>query len=459
MKQIIKITLSLLFIAASFTSCVDDKDFDTPQVSCDDTKINAIPSSSITTFQNVIASYTGSVVTLASPTGDKLYLEGYVVSSDLKANFYKELYIQNKKENPTYAIKIAINDRGLYSKYPIGSKIMVKLNGLVINKDHGVITIGELVENEFSSIRSSVAKTNILRKCGIETIVPIDIMSSLDVTSQLSSKFVRLQNVQFSVSELNSKYTNSNDDYDSHKMLVFCSDESTFKLETSPFASFKDLMIPSKKFDVSGILTRNYGDDFFVLKINGIDDIITNNDERCGVALLNCDNNANGGSEIIFQEDFSSISSSFPNWTNINVNGGNTKFTLKTYSGNKFAECSPYGSNENPLESWLVTPAINLDSTNNEVLTFDTMAHHDSGVALSVYISTDFIGDVSTATWNYIPAIIGASPSSTYGDYINSGVIDISCFDGDVYVAFKYLGGGSIETGMQVDNIKVTGSN
>ncbi|HIP25990.1 MAG TPA: hypothetical protein EYG81_06045, partial [Archaeoglobus profundus] len=131
MKTIIKLTLSLLFIAASFTSCVDDKDFDTPQVSCDNSFISEISEDDIIPFQNVVENYTGGFYSF---TSEDNYFIGYVVSNDLDGNFYKELYIQDKVENPTYSIKLNIDMRGLYTRYPIGSKLYIKTEGLAIDK-------------------------------------------------------------------------------------------------------------------------------------------------------------------------------------------------------------------------------------------------------------------------------------------------------------------------------------
>ena len=57
-------------------------------------------------------------------------IEGYVVSSDKSGNIYKSISIQDKYENPTAAIKIAVDQTDLYTKYNVGRKVYVNLKGL-----------------------------------------------------------------------------------------------------------------------------------------------------------------------------------------------------------------------------------------------------------------------------------------------------------------------------------------
>ena len=73
---------------------------------------------------------------------------------------------------------------------------------------------------------------------------------------------------------------------------------------------------------------------------------------------------------------------------------------------------SAYGTDENPLETWLISPSINLDTTTNETLTFETNNGYDNGKALKVYVSSDFSGDVKTATWTQINAETSVGPSA-----------------------------------------------
>ncbi len=461
-KSILKLAVSLLFIVTTFTACVKDDNFDTPHVECNDAFLENIPAASITSFQNVVANYTGSISDFADMDADAVYFEGYVTSSDLKGNFYKELFIQDAPENPMYAVKLAIDVRGLYTKYPIGTKLLIKLNGLSIDKSHGELTIGENI-NGLSNIRENVADANIHRTCTNEVIVPIEVTASSQVNNAMLGKYIQLKDAQFDLTVTGLPFVDPNDSYDTARTIVFCSDESTIKLETSSFAAYGDTPLPSKKFDVSGILSRDYGDDNYVLKLSSTADILTNDDARCDPIILDC-GTAVAGANTIFSENFEGISDEADliplGWTNVNVNGGTHIWIDKTFSGNKYMQLGAYNSNENPLEAWLVTPAINLDGSTDESFTFDVNVGYYRGAALSVYASTDFTGDVQTATWQLIDNVtLPTGPSSGYGTFQSAGDINVSCLDGDVYFAFKYVGeDGGVTTTFQIDNVTVTGN-
>jgi hypothetical protein len=122
-------------------------------------------------------------------------------------------------------------------------------------------------------------------------------------------------------------------------------------------------------------------------------------------------------------------------------------------------EMSAYNSGENPLEVWLVSPTINLDASTNEKLSFETNTGYDNGKVATVYVSSNFTGDIKTTTWVQLDVVLSEGPSSGYGSsFTKSGTVNIACLTGDFHVAFKYLGAdGGVTTTFQIDNVKITG--
>ena len=159
----------------------------------------------------------------------------------------------------------------------------------------------------------------------------------------------------------------------------------------------------------------------------------------------------------IFQEDFSGVTTStavsLSGWTNVAVQGS-TLWQGKVYSNNYYAQMSAYQTGQAAVETWLVTPAINL--TANSFLTFETARAFDPVATLTAHISTNFTGNVTTATWIQLPATIAQLADTRYA-FIPSGDVDLSAYTGqNVYVAFKYLGGDPSATmTYQVDNVRV----
>ena len=106
-----------------------------------------------------------------------------------------------------------------------------------------------------------------------------------------------------------------------------------------------------------------------------------------------------------------------------------------------------------------MTPEIDLDGTTDEELTFETNTGYDNGNALSTYVSSDYNGDVTTATWLRIDAALSSGPSNGYNSFSSSGSINISCLTGKLHIAFKYEGAdGGVTTTFQIDNVKITGN-
>ena len=465
MKKIIYSLLSVIVLTITLNSCVKDTDYETPQITCEEPEI---ASSQLTSIQNVLASWHAAnpnagdrnLVSFVGEDANALYVSGYVVSDDRTGNFYKELFIQDKAENPDYAVKIAIDMRSMFTRFDFGRKIYLKLNGLGINKSHGEIMIGEVDGGDIKPIKEKRAKKTIIRSCQASVITPKSLNSVNDITSDMMGMFVKLNEMQFDLSLKGKPFVDPSDNYDTHRRLVSCADNADIMLETSSFASFKENVLPENQGSLVGILSRDYGDHFNVIRVNNVN-AFNFDGSRCDPAMLDC-TGATGTATTVFSEDFESYNNNDTNitgWTNVNTNGGNTLFKVGSYSGNKFVKCSAYNSGENPLEVWLITPPINLDNSTGEELSFKTKTGYNNGAALSVYVSTDFTGnaaDISSATWLLVNTTIANGPSSGYGSFVE-GTANVSCLNGNMYVAFKYSGGdGAITTTFQVDDVKVT---
>ena len=468
MKKILSIlsVITLVIIGFSLNSCVKDSDYETPQIKCEEPQIDA---SQMTSIANAIDAWyainpgprDANPYKFVPEDATPVYLSGYVVSSDKEGNFYKELYIQDDPENPTRAVKIAIEKRSLFARYDLGRKIYIKLNGLALNKSHGEFVIGEL-DNDVKPIREKLADKIIKRSCETPHLKAKVLNSVDDITSDMIGTYVQFNDMQFVRELLGKTFVDPNDLYDSQRKMKSCADEKELTLETSTFASFKDNLLPEGSGSVVGILSRDYRDRMYVLRVNSPKDFNFDG-PRCDPPMLECNNSNVGGATVVFAEDFQSYNvndTNLPGWTNVNVTGGTHLWQVKEYSGNKYMQISAYRSGENPMEVWLITPGIDLDNSTGEELSFKTKTGYNNGQALKVYVSTDYTGnpaDIDAATWLLVDADIANGPSTGYMSSFVEGKADISCLDGTVYVAFRYSGGdGNVTTTYQLDDVKVS---
>lgn len=472
--------LSFFIFAITVISCVEDTDFQVPNTQVVEPNIKTTLTVA-KVQQDLIQEYNSNkklMYTYKVNKNNPTYVIGYVASSDAAGNFFKSLIVQDKPENPTAGIEVLINNSSLSQTYEVGRKVYIKLDGLSVSYDDGestskisptnnvpgVYKLGLLSnENRVDQIPSTTFR-NVIKKSGeVATMVPTAIKIG-DIKNNHVNTLVKLESAQFAKSSLGKTFAGEpNDQFDGFRNIFECGTEETIELQTSTFASFKSSTVPTGKGTAVAVLEKDFRAERFVLTVNTPADLAFTDAERCDPPVLDCGTGTVGGSKVVFEENFNSFSNTASvttaGWTNVNASGGSTTFSLRSFSGNKYMQGSAFKTNQNPLEMWLVTPAINLDNSTNEELTFETKTGFNNGEALSVWVSTDFTGDVKAATWLRVDATIANGPSSGYqSSFTSSGSVNISCLSGNVHVAFRYLGGdGAITTTFQVENVKITG--
>ncbi|MBE9489342.1 MAG: choice-of-anchor J domain-containing protein [Bacteroidetes bacterium] len=462
--------LSVLTLTLFMASCVEDDDFGIPNVSIVEPDITGL--GQLTTFSAVIQRYLdadadGEDVGVFDDNDVDLYIEGYVVSSDQSGNFFEEIIVQNSPDgndagsDQRRGLNVGINVRSLSDTYEFGRKVYIKLNGLAVGEEHGVYTLGRANGSALEQLQEFEYQDFIIRSSEVATIIP-KITTIADLSEADENTFIQLENMQVHRNNIALTYAGeASDQFDGFRTLESCDDGGTIALQTSTFADFKSVQVPQNKGTIQAIFTRDFGDDANVLVINSTADIVFDNAERCDPVILECSGETSSA-VTIFEEDFQAITSESQldgmGWTNVNVSGGSERYEDSSFSGDTYMKISAFGTGENPLEAWLVTPAINLDSTTQEELSFNISTSFETGQILSALITDNFTGDPTTTEWALLDADIPIGDGG-FGTFV-ARTINISCLDGDVHVAFKYLGAaGAAETRYHIDDIKVTGSN
>ncbi len=174
------------------------------------------------------------------------------------------------------------------------------------------------------------------------------------------------------------------------------------------------------------------------------------------------------GQTSIFFEDFettagdgsTSIETDLTNWSNLTETGTREWYSA-TYSANKYAQMSSFGSGE-ANTTWLVTPSIDLTGYISQEFTFDVNIGYWTHDGLTVHISTDFDGTIAGSTWDDVTSnfTIPQTPTGGYGTFASAGTMDISSYSGTIHIAFKYTGdaNASETTTYQVDDVSVQGT-
>ncbi|MGB3606056.1 MAG: DUF5689 domain-containing protein [Psychroserpens sp.] len=480
-----KIALLLICLVV-FTACVQDDDFDTPNTVLEEPnlEVQAITIDALISLyeqefngfiddlgldinsddddvQEAIANLREDYVISLENTDN--YLSGIVISSDEAGNFFEEMIIQNRADQGTAGVRVMIDVNPLFGRYRVGQLIYVRLFELHFGVSNGVLTLG--ISEDLEKIPSFSEEDFIKRSPQISPIVPTEIEFA-DFDDSLENVFVKLNNVQFNRNlVLNDNETTfagePQDEFDGERNLESCDQPgATIILSTSTFADFKSLSLPSGQGSINGILTRNFFGDTFNLAINSPEDINFSGEEnRCDPDFFEC-TEPSGGGVTIFEEDFEGFGTfASEGWTNINVSGTSTDWFISGFNNNDYARISAFSSGNAETDVWLVTPSIDLSMTNGEELSFEIEAAFDNGTILTVLISDDFTGDVTTATWQILDANVTVGPNPGFSGLQPKGPLNIACLDGTINVAFFYEGGDpGATTRYHVDNVVVTGN-
>jgi hypothetical protein len=136
-------------------------------------------------------------------------------------------------------------------------------------------------------------------------------------------------------------------------------------------------------------------------------------------------------------------------WSELHV-AGNASWKGGGTGGNKYAEISAEAEPNATCETWLVTPALDLENAPNKTLSFSTQcAYWRESSSLEVYLLTKLSAD------NAVKLAIGEAPDyiriakkdDAAGEWIPSGDIDLSPYAslGVAYVAFRYTAQGGAD--------------
>lgn len=457
-------------------SCVNDDDYNIPLPS--DSENISIPENKITTFRAVQQRYeqavnSGDLIARIYEDED-IYIEGYVISSDAAGNFFEELIIQNKIDDsdtdadPRLGLKVDINVSSLSDTYEFGRKIYIKLAGLTIGESNGVITIGKGDAVKVKQIQAAEYRDIVIRTNEVATIIP-KVVSPENLTNADQNTLIQMDNMQLNRFELGATYASESiDEYDGLRTLESCDSGTSILMQTSTFSDFKSVIIPQGKGSITGVFSRDFGDDFNVVIVNSVTDVNFDSSERCDPIELDCGLASSIGTSNLFYEDFESQKNNKPividGWTNYIEAGTEAWEGYSSTSSNaslgRSARFQSASSGDASNIGWLITPAIELDTYSSATLRFKTSNSLADSSFMEVLYSLDWDGteaNITSATWGVLSAAYVVKDSDSFVPWFNSGTVDLSCATGTMHIAFKFTGSGqdTFDGVYELDEVRV----
>lgn len=453
------LTLILSFVAIiAMTSCVEDDDYTVPS------SLGAEENAALQTLlnSNATISTIAQVKSLYVTEGDPqeivsdIYVKGYVTSSDAAGSFFKEFYMQDSPSNPTAAIKIVLDQVDSYNQFNIGREVYINLKGLYVGETRtgdGVIGIGGKLNDEadeIEALNTSQIRASVLRSQVTETLIPLTVTLN-NINASHVGMYVIVENALFPTSIVGQTYGDPTETFDTERTLQACEgfDFAEFRLEISSFANFKQESIPAGGGTISGIISKTFNGSNFVLVLNSTADVNMDG-TRCMPLDIN-------DFTIVWEDAFDS---GIAAWTAQNIIGpgqswGQTDFGNPAPS----ARMSGFQSGAQNNEDWLITPAVDLSGTANNVMLFETVKRF-GGPDLEVFMSTDYMGGNPNTDGTWTPLAVALDTNTgSWTSWTSSGTVDISAADGvNVFIAFKYTSNSADGAAtFQLDNFKILG--
>lgn len=422
-----KYILVLFILTGLLSSCIVD-DSDQPPINGSDPDIT--PTITIAALK---AMYT---VGTSMQLDDSLIISGIVVADDQTGNFYKSIAIQDS----TGGILIRMNSSTLYTAYPVGRKVFIKLGGLWMGDYGGLIQIGGAQTlgsaMQVDAIAVNLFDTYIFKGTVNNVVVPTDVTIT-GLNDSYQNMLIRIPNVQFIAGDTNKQYAPG---VSQNILLEDCAGNSVI-VRTSGYCTFAYDFVPNNNGEFVGIysyyspdkqlMIRNTAD----LKMNGV---------RCGPYA---------------KKDFEDGSMSSGGWTIQQVVEPGVTWTTGTIGvdvtgGTTYGKCSNYYASANHIcETWYISPSFDLTSGVNPVMTFINACNY-SGANVIAKVSSNYVsGDPNAAVWTTL------SPTLSTGSWawVSSGNLNLSAFNGqsNVHIAFEYTGTNSDGKTWEIDNILV----
>ena len=363
-----KISIIVITIAAILTGCNLDPDV---------APMPTFVGEANTTIAELLAMHEiGSEDSYDSiPVGSNIIICGYVTTSDEWGNNYKYLNI----EDETGGIQIKIDNKALYHKYRVGQKLYVKCDGLVLGDYRKLPQLGLWANGSMQAIPSFKTYLYLFpdgSPMGAPNpIVMTTIPAANEIPSTMYNRRVILQGATF----VEGGIATFADPGAATSHDIKMADGTTVTLRTSNYATFASELLPVGTGEISGILTRY--NNYVQIVINSPADLVgfTVPLERQTVFSVNYANAFNEG------------------W--IQTGSGNPWQTLVNSSFSGFF-VNPSADEDH----YLISPAINLSSTESPELSFTHRAPQgfDPNTMMCFY-TPEYTGDVNTTLWIPLP--------------------------------------------------------
>ena len=229
--------VAVLWMCGCYNSGFDEADYPTT------------PPATTTSLRAFVTAHRGGAVRIEQP----IVVAGRVTSSDRAGNFYRRLVVED--EGVALTIKARLD--GLHNAYPEGMWLTVSMEGLVAERQYGILHIGsEGSETGYLTADYIPSKAaldeHLFPSSDILPITPYDLQLD-QLTPSMAGRLVRIGGLALDAEERLEEevevWSGEHRFYGADSLYVDC--------YVRPYADFADCPIPDTNISLTGILEYN----------------------------------------------------------------------------------------------------------------------------------------------------------------------------------------------------------
>lgn len=180
---------------------------------------------------------------------------GIVIADDRSGQFYKTIVIQDE----TGGISVNLDGYDLYTKYPVGRKVYIKVNGLYLGDYNKLVEIGGGIDNSGSSPRlddiPSVLIDKYVIKGSLDNVVTPVQVKVADLNDTYQNMLIQLNDFEFSLADTSKTFADPTLNSSAVNFTIkSCSGES-ITLRNSSYADFAGYKVPGGNGNITAIYT------------------------------------------------------------------------------------------------------------------------------------------------------------------------------------------------------------
>lgn len=348
---------------------------------------------------------------------DSRFIRGTVISDVDNGNMTnRNLAIQDATGG------IIIRFQGAHSFQP-NDVLEIDVSGLGMEEFQGLLQVSDVASNRATFVSVGTEPTP-------RVITVADLLADFE---NLESTLVQIDNASFTGS---GSFNGSVEFEDATGDMI---------MYTRSMATFSNELLPSGTVSIVGVVTQGGTSEVMQVSIRKREDVT---------------GGSTGSNDPVdsVSEDFESLADYDPvtlsGWQNLALEGTRV-WQAREFSGNTYAQATAFNDNSPSMETWLISPKLNLDVIST--LEFESAMAFYFHDGLTVHISTDFDGtNVNSATWTELSSARIASESDGDHNWVPSGTVDLSSYDGVGHIAWRHVGNSSSNTtSYRIDNVEI----